>query len=146
MMREHKKAVPFQNYQQELDGNNKCLICETTFATKGHYKRSWTFGFCCELCVNKASRTACRQNRRLRKSYGDSTNQIRGRLSCVDWIVCLYAHNFRCAECGVKSKRLTCDHIIPISQGGDNRFYNIQPLCRTCHDSKDNIKKIDRAA
>lgn len=130
-------VAPYQEISNEV-----CLICEHTFESKGYHKRSWTFGFCCELCVGKATRTACRQNRRLRKGMNqDANNSVRGKLSCTDWLICLYNNNFSCATCKTKTpSALTCDHIIPISEGGDNRFYNIQPLCRVCHDQKDNYQ------
>ena len=123
-----------------ITDNNEdfCLICENPFERRGYYRRSWTFGFCCELCVSKASRTANRQNRRLRKA-GDLFNNLRGKLSCVDWIACLMENIFRCKCCNVKTVDLTCDHIVPISHGGLNMYHNIQPLCRHCHNAKDNL-------
>jgi hypothetical protein len=130
--------TPFINNDISISNGESCLICETPFERRGYYRQSWTFGFCCELCVSKASRTANRQNRRLRKR-GDIHNS-RGKLSCVDWIACLLDNNFGCKCCNVKSRDLTCDHIVPISHGGLNMFHNIQPLCRSCHNAKDNIR------
>ena len=40
-----------------------------------------------------------------------------------------------CAHCGSKDK-LTIDHILPRSKGGDDRRYNLQILCQPC-----NLKK-----
>lgn len=61
-------------------------------------------------------------------------------------------HNFRCAKCGVKESelrriwkgtsfnKLTKDHIVPISRGGTDYIWNIQPLCISCNAKKHKIK------
>ena len=41
----------------------------------------------------------------------------------------------RCERCG-KRGRLTCDHIIPRSQGGSHSLANLQMLCPACHGRK----------
>ena len=40
-----------------------------------------------------------------------------------------------CLKCR-KQKKLTIDHIIPLSKGGDDVANNIQPLCFSCNSSK----------
>ena len=40
-----------------------------------------------------------------------------------------------CLCCG-EEKKLTADHVIPISRGGSNSIDNIQPLCQSCNSSK----------
>ena len=42
-----------------------------------------------------------------------------------------------CAYCG-KQKKLTKDHIVPLSKGGTDFIENIQPLCRNCNSKKHN--------
>lgn len=45
----------------------------------------------------------------------------------------------KCVYCGL-SKKLTIDHIIPLSKGGKHCAENIQPLCHSCNSrKKDNI-------
>lgn len=39
-----------------------------------------------------------------------------------------------CRKCGAPS--MTVDHIVPLRQGGTNARYNLQALCKRCHDSK----------
>ena len=44
-------------------------------------------------------------------------------------------HGFCCVICG-KHKKLTKDHIKPLSIGGTDYISNIQPLCRNCNSRK----------
>jgi 5-methylcytosine-specific restriction endonuclease McrA len=44
-------------------------------------------------------------------------------------------YNNKCAFCR-EEKKLTKDHIIPLSEGGTNYIDNIQPLCRNCNSKK----------
>lgn len=48
--------------------------------------------------------------------------------------------NYRCAYCRRK-KKLTVDHIIPLSKGGTNYIDNIIPACRSCNSKKSNNHK-----
>lgn len=50
-------------------------------------------------------------------------------------------YNNLCLCCGEK-KKLTVDHVIPLSKGGTNDIDNIQPLCASCN-SRKNTKEID---
>lgn len=47
----------------------------------------------------------------------------------------------RCLCCG-EIKKLTVDHIVPLSKGGSNDIDNIQPLCQSCN-SKKHTETID---
>lgn len=48
----------------------------------------------------------------------------------------------KCIKCG-SSKRMTIDHIIPISKGGTNDESNLQPMCFDCNTEKGNRSSID---
>lgn len=46
------------------------------------------------------------------------------------------AQKGRCAACGKTRKKLSVDHIVPLSKGGTNWPSNIQLLCKSCNSSK----------
>ncbi len=52
-----------------------------------------------------------------------------------EWNELKAKHNHKCAYCG-EEKKLTKDHIIPLSEGGKDYINNIQPLCRNCNSKK----------
>ena len=58
-----------------------------------------------------------------------------GRVTKQEWEDILSKFNFKCVFCGTTEK-ITRDHIIPISRGGENMAQNIQPLCRSCNAKK----------
>lgn len=47
----------------------------------------------------------------------------------------------RCVECAA-TKRLTLDHIVPLSKGGSNRQDNLQTLCVPCNEAKADLLTI----
>ena len=68
----------------------------------------------------------------------------KGSHSFEEWQNLCKKHNWRCAKCN-KRKKLTKDHIIPLSKGGSDNIENIQPLCKGCNSKKYNkIIKNDR--
>lgn len=51
----------------------------------------------------------------------------------------LLRDNFKCAYCGINSKKLTIDHVIPRSRGGSHTYENTVACCLSC-----NMKKGDK--
>lgn len=60
-----------------------------------------------------------------------------GSHSSKEWMAILIRYSHQCAQCGSLNK-ITKDHIIPISKGGTNYAYNLQPLCHSCNAIKGN--------
>jgi 5-methylcytosine-specific restriction endonuclease McrA len=58
-----------------------------------------------------------------------------GSYSVSEWESLCKKYNYRCLGCG-KKRKLTADHVIPISKGGTSNIDNIQPLCGPCNSSK----------
>jgi 5-methylcytosine-specific restriction endonuclease McrA len=58
-----------------------------------------------------------------------------GSFTAKEWIAVCDRQKHRCAMCN-KRKRLTVDHVIPLSKGGSNFITNIQGLCHSCNSKK----------
>jgi len=59
----------------------------------------------------------------------------KGSHTLEDWQKLCKKFNYKCAKCG-ENKKLTKDHIKPLSLGGTDFIKNIQPLCRNCNSRK----------
>lgn len=60
-----------------------------------------------------------------------------GSHTLEDWKLLKEKFGNRCAVCR-EDKKLTKDHIQPLSKGGTDYIENIQPLCRNCNSKKHN--------
>jgi hypothetical protein len=58
-------------------------------------------------------------------------------LNTEQWEQCQQHFNHKCAYCEKKQK-LTQDHFVPVSKGGEYTRVNIVPCCRPCNASKGN--------
>ena len=59
-------------------------------------------------------------------------------LTAKEWQEIKEAFNGRCAYCGWTDRRLTRDHFIPITLGGDHTKSNVVPSCSSCNSRKGN--------
>lgn len=66
-----------------------------------------------------------------------------GRFTESEWLAIIARQRGKCASCG-KKRKLTKDHIVPLSRGGSNFAFNIQGLCKSCNSSK-NAKMVSGA-
>lgn len=64
-----------------------------------------------------------------------------GDLTAQQWQAILDMFEYRCAYCDMQGK-LTMDHIVPVSKGGQLTKSNILPACQHCNSSRGN-KSID---
>lgn len=60
-----------------------------------------------------------------------------GSHSLKEWTELKDSYGNVCAMCKL-NKKLTKDHIIPLSKGGTDFIENIQPLCHNCNSKKHN--------
>ena len=59
-------------------------------------------------------------------------------LTKEQWNQVLIKFNNSCAYCGNKVEKLTLDHFIPLSKGGELSISNAIPCCVSCNSSKNN--------
>lgn len=97
-----------------------------------------------------------RTQRYLSTDKGKTTRKIRlinrrsairgaeGSFSNSEWVSLCERYAFHCLCCGkiFPLKKLSADHVIPVSAGGSNDIQNIQPLCLSCNVKK-GTKTID---
>ena len=64
----------------------------------------------------------------------------KGNHTAKEWNELKVKYNYTCLFCKKKELmiKLTRDHIVPISKGGNNFISNIQPLCNVCNSKKHN--------
>lgn len=67
-----------------------------------------------------------------------------GHFTLREWREVCQRYDHRCVCCGEQFplEKLTADHVVPLSRGGNNTIANIQPLCRSCNTRK-NARTID---
>lgn len=80
--------------------------------------------------ANPISKAVREQKRRARKAgtVNDFTRE--------QWEALKVAYGHRCVYCGQHTKRLTMDHVIPLSKGGEHTARNIVPACKSCNSKK----------
>ena len=76
------------------------------------------------------------QTRRARKL------EVGGVITEIEWLDLCAHYNNQCLSCGSTTKKLTLDHVVPLSLGWSNTIDNAQPLCLSCN-SRKNAKIID---
>lgn len=73
----------------------------------------------------------------LKARYYARRREAEGSHTLSEWNELKIKFNNKCALCK-EEKKLTKDHIVPISKGGSDYIVNIQPLCRNCNSKKHN--------
>ena len=76
----------------------------------------------------EASRARVHKRRAAKTSAG-------GAYTSLQWIALCDKYGNKCLCCN-KKRKLTADHVIPISKGGSSDISNIQPLCMPCNAHK----------
>lgn len=109
------------------------------------YKRKWATRARSKECARasyrkwaKANPEKTRAARHLRRAR---LANAKGDFTAAEFLALCEHYDNKCLCCG-EIKKLTVDHVIPLSKGGDNDIHNIQPLCKSCN-SKKHTKSTD---
>lgn len=81
------------------------------------------------------------QEVRERRAHWQNARRLRqltngGAHTLAEWRHLVELHDHRCAYCGRNDRRLSRDHIRPVSRGGRDDISNILPACRPCNSAK----------
>lgn len=105
---------------------------------KGYYKKYYENN---KEAHRKRQREWLRKNpeyvRTKRNKREARINNNPNTLTPAEWKEILELYEGKCIYCG-SSKRITMDHIIPISKGGGTTKDNVVPACISCNSSKGN--------
>lgn len=142
----NKKMYGEYTSEDFSNGTRRCVFCGqikplTDFPRNGKDKYGKTvYRQDCKTCYNIR-----RNENRSKKKHSDFIGGQKRRgeenpnFSHQDWKNCLIYFGGKCAYCGCtprKNQRLTKDHLLPISQGGETIPENIVPACFSCNSSK----------
>lgn len=106
-----------------------CLVCKKIFTPI----RTKQF-CCCSTCYsNFYGKVRDREKKNFYEKVRDGRLRSNGgSFSYKEWNELMAKYGNKCIACG-KHKKLTIDHILPVSKGGTNDIHNIQPLCLSCN-------------
>lgn len=128
------------------DGFYFCPKCETIKPKADCYK---VYCKTCQIEIAIAwkaqNKDKAREHARISKRKRElKLKVINGKHKPSEWEALKRKYDNKCLCCGASEPeiKLTRDHIIPLSKGGDNSIDNIQPLCMKCN-SKKKTAQID---
>ena len=124
----------------------QCILlnADYTFLNMVHWKRAM-----CLMAKDKVQ--VLRQSNRVIRSGEGLAIKVPAVMKLIKLIRTLYVNRvpfskknvivrdgFKCAYCGNDKERLTIDHIIPKSRGGQTDFENCVSCCKPCNNKKGN--------
>jgi len=118
-----------------------CKNCGKKFSTLRAHVHKGEGIYCSPRCkhiglsIYPSRIIARRESGRRRYARERAAKQNIGTHTFAEWEALKERARFRCVKCR-KKKRLTRDHIIPLSKGGGDEITNIQPLCHSCNARK----------
>jgi len=132
-----------KQYYQQKKHIKHCEVCETEFIKCfGDFTSS-------RFCSDKCKEVVAKKVRRVSGYKAKIKRRKKTKniyITAIDPIDILMRDRYICQECGKKTKRTLrgeshddapeVDHILPISQGGEHTYYNLQCLCRQCNANK----------
>lgn len=78
------------------------------------------------------------RGRRSAAAYRACHRGLEGSHTFAEWDELVEECGCVCVQCRRGERPLERDHIVPISRGGSNYIWNIQPLCKPCNVGKSN--------
>ena len=117
-----------------------CVVCSSKYY---RFEEGSSTKTCSTKCrkLNKKHRKKARK--RLRNKKSDAFN------SPYTPLMVFNRNKWRCNLCGCKVQKKNIyadnaaeiDHVLPLSKGGVDEYWNVQTLCRACNSKKGNSKQ-----
>jgi 5-methylcytosine-specific restriction endonuclease McrA len=146
-------ASEFQPYQGNLSGlSSSCKSCEKIRMHDGYMANreeriAQTRAYAANLPDEKRKRRNDLANARRRANPEKRLEDNRRRrarklgsnepgVTAAEWREVLEYHDYRCAYCLEKHEKLSMDHIIALTRGGEHSPDNVVPACASCNSTK----------
>jgi 5-methylcytosine-specific restriction protein A len=89
-------------------------------------------GTLCPECRRKRNKAHdARRPPASQRGYGTAWRKLRAE------VLAMHPYCSQCGHPGSEDNRLSLDHILPRSQGGDDRLENLRVLCMTCNRARE---------
>lgn len=118
----------YQKNKDRVDRKSKKWLAENPGKSSEYVKRY----------REKHPEQVTKSSRRRREAF----KSVVGTFTLDEWKSLCNSFENKCLWCGSSQKKLTVDHVVPISKGGSGYIENIQPLCTSCN-SRKNKRIID---
>lgn len=138
----HNRDAPLR--AGKIEGTKRCSRCEQWLAIDLFRRSGMPRSYCHSCWVTYWAQWRKDNPKKIRASWRKARHTRRAlekngpKFSESAWLLVLRRARYHCQHCGTK-KRLEADHIIPLSLGGTNHGWNLQPLCKPCNSSKNNV-------
>jgi 5-methylcytosine-specific restriction endonuclease McrA len=83
---------------------------------------------------NSASVKMSDHKKRIRRVESISATEI--KITKTQWQQIVEDHGGKCFYCGLGFLKMSIDHVVPLSKGGEHSVENVVPACRSCNSRK----------
>jgi 5-methylcytosine-specific restriction endonuclease McrA len=125
----HKRKIKARSKLYYKNNKKKCILRVTIWQKKNSDKHK---AYTSKYQKNNRDKYTIYYN--VRKTLESKAG---GSYTVIQWKSLCKKYSNKCLCCG-KRRKLTADHVIPVSKGGTSNIENIQPLCQPCNSSKGN--------
>lgn len=122
---------------EKIPAERRCADCGADISHRAIDAR-----FCSQTCSNRAWRRERMEHvRAVRREHGHRRRDRKlgnggAGVTEAEWEALVATYDSRCAYCEADDRKLTQDHVVPLSKGGRHEIENLLPACRPCNQGK----------